>query len=254
MASLKTRVAYEMASIEARVESIMPDVSPVTIQADHTGTVLSGQLPRNIAVTRYDGSTNVTTASAWSASTISGGATYTIGAATGIINLTALATGSVIEATSIYGGISRSRKITVVKNIADPPPSSSTSSAYDSSITETSSTSYGAANAGILTLTCGASGEVDLSAPLTMTTFDAGAHNAAGKWQYSAAGAGVWSDVDTEIESDVAASDVTEGYIAVTQTQTGLTPASDYDFQLLLRNLGSTDTVYYAGTATATTS
>lgn len=234
--------------------AIMPDIAPVTVTADHTGAVISGQLPRNIAATRLNGATDVTASSTWSAATISGGATYTIGAATGILNLTALSATSVVEVTSVYNSISRSRRLTITKALQDPPPASATVSAYDSSITSTTSASYGAANAGTLTLTCGASGEVALSAPLNTSTLEAsGSYHAFGKWQVSAAGAGVWSDVAAEVQSVIAAQPSESGAIEVNMTATGLTPSSNYDFQLLLRNASGTATLYYSGTATATT-
>lgn len=236
--------------------ALMPDIAPVTIQADYTGAVLDGQLPRNIAATRFAGDTNVTTSSAWSASTVSGGATYTIGAATGILNVTAITATTVIEVTSVYDSISRSRKVTVYKALQDPPPSSGSSTQYDTSIDPTTSASYGSANAGILTITCGASGNVDLAAPLDFVASTVGSFDALGKWQYSASGAGVWNDVDTELASSLPTSGAgtVAGYLEVNQTQTGLTPASDYDFQLLLRNDSGTHTQYYVGTASASTS
>lgn len=235
--------------------AFMPDIAPVTVVADYTGTVLAGQLPRNIAATRFNGSTDVTTSSTWSATTVSGSATYTIGASTGVLNLTALTATTTIEITSVHNGISRSRRVLITRSLQDPPPSSAMTSEYDSSIAETTSASYTTANAGPLTLTCGASGEVELSAPLSTTTLESlGTYHCYGKWQVSPAGAGTWSDVDTEIMSNVAAENATEGSISVNQTATGLTASSDYDFQLLLRNDSGTATLYYAGTATATTS
>lgn len=234
--------------------AIMPDIPPVSIMADYTGVVLDGQLPRNISAQRFDGDTDVTTSATWSATTISGGATYTIGAATGVLNVTAIASTAVVEITSVYDDISRSRKVTINKVLQDPPPSSSGSTEYDSSITETTTDSYGAANAGPLTLTCGASGEVELAAPLETTTTAPTAQGCAGKWQVSPVGAGTWSDVDTEIASTIDAEQDISGYISVNQIATGLTAGNDYDFQLLLRNASGSATIYYVGTASATTS
>jgi len=242
--------------------AIMPDIAPVTIHADYTGVVLPGQLPRNIAAQRFAGDTDVTTSAAWSATLVSGGATFTIGAATGILNLTGLESTSIIEITSEYNDIERSKKLTVTKALADPPPSSSSGTEYDSTIDSTTSDSYGAANAGPITITCGASGEVDLSAPLTMVVgaISTGQYDAYGKWQYRLSGGGAMADVDTEIVSTVPCQIVSglvgyEGYIEVNQQATGLTPGSDYEFQLLLRNaFGTADTMYYTGTASASTS
>lgn len=240
----------------ANANAIMPDIAPVTITADYTGTVLDGQLPRNIAATRFNDETDVTTSSAWSATTISGDADYTIGAATGVLNLTDITTTTVVEITSVRDGITRSRRVTITKALQEPPVSSgSLESAYDSSISPTTTASYSAANAGPLTLACGASGTVELAAPLSFVAAAAGIYAAYGKWQVSPAGAGTWADVDTEIRSPVPTfgQGTNEGSLTVNQSAPGLTPSSDYDFQLLLRNDTGTDTLYYAGTATATT-
>lgn len=249
-------------------DALMPDIPTVIVSADHTGAVLSGQLPRNVAVKRYDGSSDVTTSATWTRTLISGDATTTIGAATGILAITALGSTAVVEVTSVYESISRSRRVLIEKRLSDPPPSSGTgsTSAYDTSISSTASASYGSANAGTLTLECGASGEVELAAPLEITTeaaSPAGSFGARGKWQVSAAGAGIWSDVDTEISSASSAV-VTEigggeytltsaGSILVNMTETGLTPGSDYDFRLLLRNASGTRELFYYGTASAVT-
>lgn len=264
MPSVRTRVAYErvnLALVEAQAKSVMADVPPVTIIADYTGTVLDGQLPLNIAIQRLDDETDVTTSADWSATTLSGDVTYTIGAATGIVNITDIGSSAVIEATSEYNGVARSRKIPVNLQLQDPPQSSGagSESVYDSSIQPTASTSYGTANAGPLTLTCGASGEVSLTAPLSTITGSStpGAYGCAGKWQYRESGDPTWIDADTEIpgtDTTLLPNGITQpGAIAVNQAVSSLTPSTDYEFQLLLRNTDTTDTIYYYGSATATT-
>lgn len=248
----------------------MGDIPPVTVLADYTGAVLDGQLPRNIAAIRYDGDGDVTASAAWSATLSSGDATFTIGPATGVLNLTALGSSSVIEITSEYNDISLSRLLPVTKVLGDPPPSSGagSDSAYDNSIIATSSDAYGSANAGPLTLTCGSSGEVSLAAPLDFVAAEeapAGSFDCFGKWQWRVP-AGAWADVDTEIQSSSAAQVIdvgdgfgpffaSEGAINVAMTQAGLTSGDDYEFQLLLRNdTGNSRTLYYTGSASAVTS
>jgi hypothetical protein len=241
--------------------AIMPDIEPITILADYTGTVLDGQLPRNVAAQRFDGEVDVTDDASWSAQTLSGAITYTIGPSTGIVNITALGSSAVIEVTSEYNDVSRSRKLTVTKQLQEPPPSTGagSESVYDSSIAATGSTAYGSANAGPLTLTCGASGNFTLTAPLYTLTGAAtpGSYGCAGKWQYRAAGDPGWTDVDVETEGTDAGLGangmLTPGGVTVNQSLTGLTPSTDYEFQLLLRNTDSSDVLYYYGTATVTT-
>lgn len=249
-------------------QSIMPDLSTVSVYADHTGTVTpSNQLPLNIVAKRLLGSDDVTPSAAWSFAVLSGSVTATIGAATGILNVTALGASGLVEITSDYAGVSLSRRFLIDKAIGDPPPSSGagSSSAYDSTIGSTNSVSYGAANAGPLTLTAGASGNVDLAAPLQVTTASASPDEslyAQGKWQWRVP-AGAWADVSTEVISAVPVLVVDEGggsysagqgSITINDQKTGLTPTTVYEFQLLLRNDSGTRTLSYIGTASATTS
>src|SRR5690606_10815137 len=119
--------------------AVMPDIPPVTILADYTGTVLDGQLPRDIQAQRFSGDDDVTADADWSATTLSGGVTYTMG--TGVLNVTAITSSAVVEITSEYNGIPRSRKLPITLQLQDPPPSSGATTEYDSSIDPTSSTS-----------------------------------------------------------------------------------------------------------------
>ncbi len=243
--------------------AIMPDIPPVTVVADYTGEVLEGQLPRNFPAQRFSGDDNVTTDADWSATLLSGDATFTIGANTGVLNLTALGASSVIEITSEYDDIPRSRRLLITKQLQDPPPSSGTVIEYDTSITASTGSSYGSANAGPLTITCGASGEITLAAPLTFQAYETatGTYTCTGKWQISDAGAETWSDVGSEQTPSVDCTIVenvsfTDGNIQITRTASGLTPSNDYDVRLLLKS-GGAYTIYYTahyGGASATTS
>jgi hypothetical protein len=264
MPSLRTHINYGriiLAQAEAKASAQMPDIPTVVVNADYTGTVSGGQLPRLVQATRLDDTTDVTTASAWSATLLTGDATFSIGAATGLLEITALGSTSTVEVTSEYEDVERSRTVLVEKKIGDPLVSTGLSTKFDSSISPTSAATYGSANALIEGLTCGASGDVDLSAPLEiyLGSISGSAHHCWGKWQVSAAGAGIWSDVDTEIQSATPAMNAgfggsEQGYIEVNQQATGLTPASDYDFQLLLRNHSGAVALYFIGSATAATS
>lgn len=252
------QTALEQAGIAIdRANALVADIPAVVVNADYTGTVITGQLPRLVQAHRYDDTAEVTASSAWSATLLSGDATFSIGAATGLLEITALTASATIQVTSVYNSIERSR-IVPVNMILGTPDTTGGEAKSDSSIDPTSSASYGAANALIEGLTCGASGDVDLTAPLSFSTDALGDRHCFGKWQKSAAGAGVWSDVDTEIQSDTPATNAgfggsEPGLIQVNQSATGLTPASAYDFQLLLRNDSGTDPLFFVGTATATT-
>jgi hypothetical protein len=125
------------------------------------------------------------------------------------------------------------------------------STASDSTINSVSTTSFALA-AGPLTVTAGAAGTVDLSAPLTFSHGGTGSVDTRGKWRWRIVG-GSYADVATEINStDPALQDEpNSGYIEVTQSKTGLTSGTDYEFELQLRRASSTGSVSFAGTATA---
>lgn len=243
--------------------AVMSDIAPVTVNADYTGAVLDGELPLNIACKRFQEGANVTTTSLWSLSLVSGDGVATIGDATGIVSITALDASSVWEVSSERDDNTLTRALKVEKVLSDPPPSSGTgtSSAYDSSILSSTTDAYGSANAGPMTLTCGASGEVQLSAPLTFkaaTGSPDGSYGARGLWQYRPSGGGSWTDAGTEALSSTPATIEDPlrlaGSVTINRSVTGLTPASDYEFQLLLRGATGDATLHYSGKASAVTS
>ena len=228
--------------------------TPTTVQADYTGTVSGGQLPRDIACTRKAGNTSVTTSTTWSIAATN--CTATIGSATGVVNITAVAASGYIDVTSVYGGVTIVDRIIVTKVTATPPASggSGASSAYDTSINSATSTSYGSANAGTLTVTAGAAGTVTLSAYLDTSITSGTGTSCKGKWQWRIVG-GSWADVTTEISSGANATTSDTGWIDVAMSKTGLTNGSDYEFQLLLRiNSGTGNPLYFSGTASAVAS
>lgn len=64
-----------------------------------------GALPKTQQIYRYEGGTDVTLDSEWSVSVKSGSISATIGAATGLLNITALGSDSVLEIMSIRDGV-----------------------------------------------------------------------------------------------------------------------------------------------------
>jgi len=230
--------------------------TPTVIQADYTGAVVAGQLTRTINCTRAIGSSDVTTSTAWSIS--ASGCTATIGAATGIVSITACDAAGYIDVTSVYGGLTIIDRIVVQRPQSAPPASggSGATSASTSTFASATSTSYGAANAGPLTVTAGAAGTVTLSAYLnTSILFSGTSTSCKGKWQWRVVG-GSWADVATEISSGADASLYGDGYIDVAMSKTGLTNGVAYEFQLLMRiNSGTGNPLYFFyGTASAVAS
>jgi hypothetical protein len=243
----------------ATAQASMPDVPPTTINADYTGTIGLGQLPRNIQVRRFDDLADVTASSAWSATTDSGSIAYTIGASTGIINVTAIDSSSVINAVSVYNGVTRSRKVSVNKEVAAP---SSTGTSGGTTATNTgfgtvSATSM-AAISDDMTVTVGTAGEVSLNAPLVTHPLDTtnGTYAVYGVWQWYDGAS--WVDLGTEVLNAVAATVadggdiVDDGYMPVSYIKTGLAPAASEKFRLMARyatfHTGSTT---FFGTASA---
>lgn len=241
----------------------MGDIAAVTIAADYAGTVNAGQLPKNVYATRLYGTTDVTTASTWSFTVDSGAITATIGAATGVLNITALAASSVVTITSVYGGITKSRKLTVTKQLGAAPSSGSGggTSASVSTFTSFSSTAFTTVS-DVLTVTTGTVGQVALTAPLTVTTGSAapaGTFPVYGIWQWDSTGGGVWVDLGASVVSSPncyvtltsGAYDATDGAISIAYTKTGLPASSSQKFRLQAANDTATRAMYLSGTASA---
>jgi len=231
----------------------------VTIKADYAGTALAGQLPRTLTAVRRKGTTDVSATTVW-ANTASASSTIT-GGTTASVTITACAASGRISWSSARDGVTLLGETTIVFDKAAPPSTSgggggtgggssgSGSPGYDTSIAPTSSGSYGAANAGPLTVTVGSSGTVNLTAPLGYTSTGS-ATNCLGKWQWRVVG-GTFADVASEIAQTLGASGGDDGQISVAQSKTGLTSGTAYEFQLLLRRGAGTGTLDFYGTATA---
>ncbi len=234
-----------------------------TVNADFAGTVLAGQLPRSLQATRKRGDTDVSATTSWSIATQ--GCTATISSA-GLVQITACANTGWIDVTSDRDGVTLSQRITVTKQLGSPPSAGGggATTASDSSFALIDSASYGTVHGGPMTVRAGSAGQVALTAPLGFAADpDAvGSYGLRGKWQWRPVG-GTWADVASEISellADVVFDpengdpiySLNSGYIEVTQTKTGLTNGTDYEFRLLLRNpSGTTVRSITSGTATA---
>ena len=242
---------------QAAADAIMPDIAPLTIYADHTGTVQTGQLPRNVPALRYNGVTNVTTSSTWSFVVVSGGITATIGAATGVFNITALTSTAVVTITSVYAGITKSRTLVVTKAIGTAPAGTGGgTTATDNTFTSFNLTSMSTVS-DELTVLAGTAGQVQLSAPLEVGT-DAtigSSYRVFGIWQWDSTGAGVWVDLGTEVQSNPDASVEAEvlylGALSVSHTKTGLIAGSSHKFRLRARRSAFAGVRNLYGTASA---
>jgi hypothetical protein len=240
----------------------MPDVPPVTIAADSTGTVLTDELPLEVAFKRYSSGVDVTATTAWTRTLLTGNATTTIGAATGILAITGPTnlTDSVVRITSDRDGITLNSDFPIYKSSA---ASSGAGTGGGSASTDTTFAHFATAShtavSDELTVTVGSGGVVDLTAALqvktarvaplaTYETF------AIFKWWDGAA----WVDVGTEVASDpdtiVYQTDaiyIDPGAISISTQKTGLTPAATEKFKLYARNSSGTRDMYFVGSCGA---
>jgi hypothetical protein len=200
--------------------------------------------------------TDVTALATWSAVLKSGNAAFSIGAASGVLEITTLSSDAVFEASAAYLGTIRKGQSSATRKLDDPPVMTGGGATSDatSSITSTTSSAYGAANTRSLTVSPGAGGIVNLAFAGEFTRASAGNASAFGKWQWRVVG-GTFADVAAQIASSSSAStsgppepDTTPGTIAVNQQKSGLTAGVTYEFQPLLRGNTSV-TLNWFGTA-----
>ena len=269
--------ATKLATVETGADITPPRVTgstAATVNYDYLGAAKAGELPRDLLFKAATAAgTDVTTGSAWSAALKAGSVTFTIGAATGVLNVTALGVdGGTVELTASYAGKTGKASIALIRN-PDPPPVSTGGGGGGGggTVGNTDSTSAIASTASathavvtrLLTVKVGASGSVALSFPGSFKRTTTGTNGAFGKWQRSPSGAGTWTDVASETASTVSADRVVggaepysnPGSLTVNPTASSLTVGSNYDFRLLLRSdTSDLDTVNWTGSATATSS
>lgn len=246
--------------------SRMDDILTQTVYADHAGTVLAGQLPITLTAKRYFNEVDVTTSATWSISVRSGSATVSIGAATGVVTISAVgAASTVVRVTSVRNALTLYKDFIIVRSDASPPAGSGGgTSASDSTLASISSATH-AAISDELTVTTGSAGQVDLSAPLTVRTAAEspdGTFEVHGKWEWYNGAA--WEDVAAEVasnpdcsvvyESETGAYLVSAGTLSVVTAKTGLAASSSEKFRLMARNASGTRTMTFSGTASAVAS
>jgi hypothetical protein len=267
-----TAMQRSVSQVDALTSVVIDGKKTLEITADSTGAIKTGQLPRGSNYTAKAGNTDYTTSGTWSVSTTSGSATATIGAATGILSLTALGTvNATLSIQYTYGPIVRNYDVSL-KRVDDPPTNSgggsgggSGSGASTTTLGNTTGTSYDLTNAvsAIISAAAGATGKVNLAAPLAFLRNSAatGATGAAGKWQWRVVG-GSFADVTTEVASNWNASSnagdgsYEDGALTVNQSKTGLTTGTLYEFRFCWRDVvvsGTAARIYRSGgTLTAT--
>lgn len=251
---------------QTTADARMPDVPSTTVEADSTGTVITDELPLDIQFIRYNGVTDVSTSAAWSRSLLSGNAATTIGAATGILNLTGPTNlvDSVVRVTSVHSGVTLTTDHAILKNSATASSGGAGSgggtAASDTTFNSINSTTH-AAISDELTVLAGATGVINLTAALNVLTArvpPGGIYPvfAIFRWWNGAA----WVDVGAEVESDPDAEveDTGEiiaresGAVSISTSKTGLVAASSHKFQLYARNTAGARTMTFSGSCGAT--
>lgn len=264
--SATLRAISERDATTGLVIATQPDT---IIRANSDGTIKSGELPRNVGFSASVGTANVTSVTAWSR-TAPAGITCTIGASTGVLNITGLTVAEAeVTITGTYNGVTRTIRHRVRRE-NDPPTStggSGSTSATTTTLGATTGAAYDATNAVSATLTvqAPASGNIKCTAPVDFVRSGStsGVTGAFGKWQWRAVG-GTWADIATEvadggdasttIEQDVETGQTFEidypGVLSVVHTKTGLTSGTNYEFRFLWRRVdvsGTAANVYRAG-------
>jgi predicted phage tail protein len=217
----------------------------IDFAATSTGTLKAGEINRTVTFQRKVGTTDVSASTTWSL-IASAGNTVSI-SSTGLLSFTSVSDGSVIV-TGAYGGTTMSYTLQVTKTWDAPAaPGTGTGGtiAYTSNISSASSSSYTTAGSDELTVMCGSSGQIDLSADLNFSCYTTGNHSCHGKWQWRLAG-GTYADVAAEMPASQSAYmpstkmvdelDSGPGYISVTTNKSGLTSGSSYNFKFLWRS------------------
>jgi hypothetical protein len=260
----------------AKTSVVIDPPADVIIYADSTGTIKSGQLPKDVGITASIGTASVTTAGAWSR-TVTSGITCTIGSGTGILNITAMTASEVfIPISFTLNGITRTAKLHVVRQ--DDPPSNSggTGGTGGTSASTTNlPTTAGNSVASVvwsdtMTVKAGSGGQIQCNAPISFQRTPGTANGqtgAQGKWQWRIVG-GTFADIAAAVSSSGNAQTVVNpgdptdnlpGALTVggaSGLKTGLTNGTNYEvrFGWWRTDVSGTanDVVRVSGTLTAT--
>ena len=263
-----------LAISEAAQPATLDGIAPVTLYADYLGVFLADQLPKSVGIVRRKGGTDVSETTTWSIVSQAGisGGTVTIstsGAVTIPSGITMPANASIVVR-SVRDGVTLETTLGVTKLLESPPITGGTSSGTtvtDSSFTSISGTTF-VDISDVMTVKTGASGKIQLSAPLSITAaattpaVSGSDGNVELIWQYRAIG-GSFSDVGTAVASNpdvIVYFDaefkewiVENGYVNCSPTLTSLSASTDYEVKLRARRTSTTPTktLHFVGTASA---
>jgi hypothetical protein len=268
LADINTTESSKLAGIESGADVTalaVPSLSVqplVTVNYDYTGAPVSGALPATLRAIRKRGDTDVSASTTWSLA--GSGFTASI-ASDGAITVIAVDSSTTMTVISTRDSVTLSQNVSIKKETAAPPSGGSGggTAATDSSIGSIASNSWGAPIAGPMTVRTGSTGQISLSAPLTITraaTAPAGTFGVRLKWQWQVVG-GSYADSPAGEVSETTALVVTDegggfytvedGAVIANDTVTSLLANTDYEVQLLGRTSSGSTSRGMIGTASA---
>jgi hypothetical protein len=247
-----------------------PADTAATFTANYQGTLDAGQLPKNIQLRRYRGTSDVSTSATWSVVSQGGVTGGTVTVTNGVVSIPSgctIPTTTELTVQSTMDGLDIKSKIALTRLDAAPPSTggSGGTTVNDSSFDTVNSTTLTAIS-DIMTVKTGASGQISFSAPLNIyanPSTPVGTFGAVGRWKYRPI-SGSFTDAGTQADdidpcvvlydSEFDFYEMSPGSISVSATVTGLSANTDYEVQLYAARDSSSPskTLSFGGTASAT--
>lgn len=262
--------------IRATLPPSLDGIAPVTLYADYLGTFLTDQLPFNVQMVRRKGGDDVSATTTWTIESQTGitGGTVTVSSA-GVVTIPSgisMGANASILVRSVRDGVTLEATIGVTK-VNEPAPvtggTGNGTTVSDSTLGSVTTTSFIDVS-DTMTVSTGSSGQIQFSAPLTVTAtkaspeLDGSEGEVEIKWQYKLTSGGTWADVAAAVASnpDVLIIDDTadsglwlreNGAVTSSPTKTGLSASTSYDVKLLARRTSSTPSkaISFVGTISA---
>lgn len=242
------------------VSMVEPAAKTFTFQADYTGALLAGQVPHLFQFRRYKGNVDVTDATTWMI--IDSEAIVSATIANGLLTINDCTQEGSITIRSVHQGVEIDTQCDLLRPEGPPPQSGGggAQTVFDNALLTIDGTAHVPASK-VMTVRTGSAGVITFTAPLTFGgAIGNGVYRCYAKWVWRPVG-GSFADVAAEVAHSKAATFYlngggARGTINVGAEKSSLSPNTDYEVQLMMRehpsNPGGGFTfVYPFGTATA---
>jgi len=234
------------ADVTATAQITIDPLTPFDIQANSSGETTSA-LPQSRTVKVRKGGVLLTSGVSFSQNSVSAGLTITVGASTGVIDLTAAPVAGAIIIDVVYGGVTYQAAILVnrTKAAAITGGAAGSSQFIDDEWTNISALAFVQVTDTGAKVQSNASGELRYYASASYN----GAGTAVIKAQYSLDGSS-WSDFAAETSGfpSVAGTEPEPGYVAIAAaTKTGLSASTDYFVRLVAKRSAGSGTLSWFG-------